>query len=76
MILYVAYLQGFCIFPNISKGGMHAELKKPWEHLQQSGPSMAVILGPGDHLWQQKLPQMVWGDHAVVTEDHATQWWI
>ena len=26
------------------------------------GPSMAAILGPGDHLWQHNLPQMVRGD--------------
>ena len=32
------------------------------DHLQQSGPSMAAILGLGDHLWQHNLPQMVRGD--------------
>ena len=32
------------------------------DHLQQSGPSMAAILGPGDHLWQHNLPQMARGD--------------
>ena len=32
------------------------------DHLRQSGPSMAAILGPGDHLRQHNLPQMVRGD--------------
>ena len=32
------------------------------DHLRQSGPSMAAILGPGDHLQQHNLPQMVRGD--------------
>ena len=30
---------------------------------------MAAILGPGDHLRQHNLPQMVRGDHAVVAGD-------
>ena len=29
------------------------------------GPSMAAILGPGDHLWQEKLLQMVQGDQFL-----------
>ena len=32
------------------------------DHLRQSGPSMAAILGPGDHLRQHNLPQVVRGD--------------
>ena len=39
----------------------------PWagllvgDHLRQGGPSMAAILGLGDHLWQHNMPQMVRG---------------
>ena len=32
------------------------------------GPSMAGTLDQGDHLWQEKLPQMVWGKQFWVAQ--------
>ena len=46
-----------------------------WRRRWSGGPSVAAILGPGDHPWQQKLPQMVrgdrfWGDHRWRDRPH------